>query len=223
IDLNMSSRHNRIKQIYTPLPLLRIRTKLAKSYKSFLPITYKLSANKLNEFLNLSNSEKSSEHSNDLSNLERYSNESNELDIDWENNQEEQLLDNIDWKNNKTEYLHDYITLDNLEDYEKYLQDNDNDLMNSDNNTKQNTQKYKLFKSQSQSFEEFNRKYTAYEDLVKILKHSDFQPEHVIANIRSSTKSAYSIMLVDYIEYILNNLTIVPNLYFGPGIVCDEK
>ncbi|CAG8498872.1 17785_t:CDS:2 [Racocetra persica] len=30
-------------------------------------------------------------------------------------------------------------------------------------------------------------------------------------------------MPVDYIEYILNNPTIAPNLYFGPGIVCDEK
>ncbi|CAG8740063.1 32416_t:CDS:2, partial [Racocetra persica] len=63
----------------------------------------------------------------------------------------------------------------------------------------------------------------AYEDLVKILKHSDFWPEHVIANIRPSTKHAYLIMPVDYIEYILNNLTIVPNLYFGPGIVYNEK
>ncbi|CAG8850552.1 28630_t:CDS:2, partial [Racocetra persica] len=26
----------------------------------------------------------------------------------------------------------------------------------------------------------------------------------------------------DYIEYILNNPTIASNLYFGPGIVCDE-
>ncbi|CAG8767231.1 13174_t:CDS:2, partial [Racocetra fulgida] len=67
----------------------------------------------------------------------QYSSESlRELDIDWE----EQLLDNIDWEDNVTEYLHDYITLYNLEDYKKYLQDNDNDLMNSDNNTEQNTQ-----------------------------------------------------------------------------------
>ncbi|CAG8843720.1 12360_t:CDS:1, partial [Racocetra persica] len=71
----------------------------------------------------------------------------------------EQLLDNIDWEDNETEYLHDYIILDNLEDYEKYLQNNDNNLMNSDNNTKQNIQKYKLFKSQLQSFEGFNGKY----------------------------------------------------------------
>ncbi|CAG8806647.1 4244_t:CDS:1, partial [Racocetra fulgida] len=63
------------------------------------------------------------------------------------NNQEEQLLDNINWEDNETEYLYDYITLDNLEDYEKYLQDNNNDLTNSDNNTEQNTQEYKLFES----------------------------------------------------------------------------
>ncbi|CAG8645878.1 4230_t:CDS:2, partial [Racocetra persica] len=75
----------------------------------------------------------------------------------------------------------------------------------------------------------------AYKDLVKILKHSDFWPEHVIANIRlpifrqhtpsnsASTKSAYSIIPVNYIEYILNNPTIVPNLYFGPGIVYDKN
>ncbi|CAG8697008.1 11262_t:CDS:2, partial [Racocetra fulgida] len=62
-------------------------------------------------------------------------------------------------EDNETEYLHDYITLNNLEDYEKYLQDNDNDLTNSENNTKQNTQEYKLFESQSQSFKRFNEKY----------------------------------------------------------------
>ncbi|CAG8830245.1 30673_t:CDS:2, partial [Racocetra persica] len=145
----------------------------------------------------------------------------------WKNNQEEQLLDNIDWEDNETEYLHDYITLDNLEDYEKYLQDNDNNLTNSDNNTEQDTQKYKLFESQSQSFEGFNRKY-AYEDLVKILKHLDFRytvpisRQHTSSN-SASTKPAYLIIPVDYIEYILNNSTIASNLYFGSGIVYDKK
>ncbi|CAG8794655.1 17672_t:CDS:2, partial [Racocetra persica] len=155
-------------------------------------------------------------------------------------------------KDNETEYLYDYITLDNLEDYEKYLQDNDNDLTNSNNNTEQNTQKYKLFESQLQSFEEFNRKYSlyfpnftstllflwitehmiftaAYEDLrnrlplLKVWSHTvPISRQHTLSN-SASTKPTYSIIPVDYIEYILNNPTIVPNLYFGPGIVCDEK
>ncbi|CAG8552274.1 7392_t:CDS:2 [Gigaspora margarita] len=245
----MSNQRNRVKKIYTPLPLLRVRTKPAKSYK--LPV------NKSNEHLNnLNNLKKLNEHSNDLSDSEQYSNISNELDqyssetyqyssesdkdVDWEINEEEHFLSDVDWENNKS------------------------------------TKGCKLFESRSQFFEGFNGEYgpyfpnftstmlflwitehmistTAYEELAKILKHPDFRPEHVVANIRRfrkwrnrlpllkvwshtvpisrqhtpsnsvSTKPTYSIMPVDYIESILNNPTIAPYLYFGPGIVCDEK
>ncbi|KAF0483285.1 hypothetical protein F8M41_023229 [Gigaspora margarita] len=269
----MSNQHNRVKKTYTPLPLLCVRTKPAKSYRSSLPIFHKLPVNKSNEHSNnLNNLEKLNEHSNDLSNSEQYSNISNELDqyssetyqyssesdkdVDWEINEEEHFLNNVDWENNEVESLHDNINSKNLKDYENYLYDNDNNLMNSDNDNtteeiEQSTKGYKLFESQSQSFEGFNGEYgpyflnftstmlflwitehmistTAYKELAKILKYPDFslnmllQIQHTLSN-SVLTKPTYSIMPVDYIESILNNPTIASYLYFGPSIVCDEK
>ncbi|CAG8670130.1 32197_t:CDS:2 [Gigaspora margarita] len=159
----MSNQRNRVKKTYTPLSLLRVHTKPAKSYQSSLPISYKLPVNKSNKHSNnLNNLEKLNEHLNDLSNSEQYSNISNDLDqyssetcqyssesnkdVDWKINEDEHFLNNINWENN----------------------------------------------------------------------------EHTPSN-SVSTKSTYSIILVDYIESILNNPIITPYLYFGPGIVCDKK
>ena len=94
---------------------------------------------------------------------------------------------------------------------------------------------------------------TAYEDLVKILAHSDYRKEDVITNIRrirkwrnrlpllrvhqhdvptckeqtpstvASTKKALTISPLAHLERILNNPMLMPKMYFGPGIVEDEK
>ncbi|CAG8469584.1 1011_t:CDS:2 [Scutellospora calospora] len=94
---------------------------------------------------------------------------------------------------------------------------------------------------------------SAYEDLVKILTHDGFRKEDVIQNIRRmrkwryrlplltvhqhdvpvcqakapsilvSTKKAFTISPLAHLEYILNNPTIMPKLYFGPGVLREEK
>jgi hypothetical protein len=94
---------------------------------------------------------------------------------------------------------------------------------------------------------------SAYEDLAKILKHPKFQKEDITSNIRqirkwrnrlplvkvnkhdvplcsqrtpstcTSTKSAFTISPLTYLERILKNPILMPKMYFGPGIVTDEK
>jgi hypothetical protein len=94
---------------------------------------------------------------------------------------------------------------------------------------------------------------SAYEDLAKILKHSKFQKEDDTTNIcqirkwrdrlplikvrkhdlplcmqktpstYASTKNAYTISPLTYLERVLNNPLLMPNMYFGPGMVVTEK
>ena len=93
----------------------------------------------------------------------------------------------------------------------------------------------------------------AYEDLAKILTHPEFRKEDVTKNIRkiqtwqnrlplvkvrkhdlplcvqktpstyASTKNAYTISPLTYLERVLNNPLLMPNMYFGPGMVVIEK
>jgi len=99
----------------------------------------------------------------------------------------------------------------------------------------------------------FNIATSAYEDLTKILTHSKFRKEDVTSNVRqirkwrdrlplvkvrkhdlplciqktpstyASTKNAYTISPLTYLERILNNPLLMPNMYFGPGMVATEK
>ncbi|RIB30475.1 hypothetical protein C2G38_2026819 [Gigaspora rosea] len=89
----------------------------------------------------------------------------------------------------------------------------------------------------------------AYEDLVKILKHPEYQKKDVTTNIRQirkwryrlplaqihkhnmplcmkrtpstyeSTKMVFTISPLTHIEHILNNPVLMPKMYFGPGVV----
>src|SRR5437773_2153334 len=90
---------------------------------------------------------------------------------------------------------------------------------------------------------------SAYEDLAKILTHPEYQKEHVTKNVRqiqkwrerlplvkvrkhdvplcmqrtpstsTSTKKAFTISLLTYLERVLKNPLLMPNMYFGPGKV----
>ncbi|CAB5153520.1 unnamed protein product [Rhizophagus irregularis] len=94
---------------------------------------------------------------------------------------------------------------------------------------------------------------SAYEDLTKILTHPKFRKEDIITNIRQirkwrnrlplakvnehsvplskyrtpstyeSTKKAFTISPLIHLERILNNPILMPKMYFGPGVVTDEK
>ncbi|CAG8551810.1 4733_t:CDS:2, partial [Scutellospora calospora] len=66
---------------------------------------------------------------------------------------------------------------------------------------------------------------SAYKDLSKILIHPDFHTEDVVTNIQCIHKWRYRLPLVKVYQHdhILNNLTIMPKLYFRPGIVNEEK
>ena len=94
---------------------------------------------------------------------------------------------------------------------------------------------------------------SAYEDLAKILTHPEYRKEDVTVNIRqirkwrnrlplvrickhdvplcskrtpstyTSTKNAFTISSLTYLERILNNPALMTKMYFGPGIVTDEK
>jgi len=94
---------------------------------------------------------------------------------------------------------------------------------------------------------------SAYEDLAKILTHSEFQKDDVTKNIRqiqkwrnrlplvkvrkhdvplciqrtpftsTSTKQAFTISPLTYLERILKNPFLMLKMYFGPGIVANEK
>ncbi|CAG8579124.1 9414_t:CDS:2, partial [Dentiscutata heterogama] len=94
---------------------------------------------------------------------------------------------------------------------------------------------------------------SAYEDLAKIITHPKFRKEDVIGNIRrmrkwryrlplltvrqhdvpicsqkapsalASSKKAFTISPLTYLERILNNPAITPKLYFGPGVIKNEK
>src|SRR2546423_11829447 len=94
---------------------------------------------------------------------------------------------------------------------------------------------------------------SAYEDLAKILTHSEFQKDDVIKNIHqiqkwqtklslvkvqkhevplciqqtlftsTSTKQVFTISLLTYLERILKNLFLMSKMYFGPEIVANKK
>ena len=94
---------------------------------------------------------------------------------------------------------------------------------------------------------------SAYEDLAKILMHPEFQKDDVTKNIRqirkwrnrlplvkvrkhdvplciqrtpstsTSTKQAFTISPLTYLERILKNPFLMSKMYFGPGIVANEK
>ena len=94
---------------------------------------------------------------------------------------------------------------------------------------------------------------SAYEDLAKILTHPEYRKEDVTTNICqirkwrnrlplvrvrkhdvplcskqtpstcTSTKNAFTISPLTYLERILNNPALMTKMYFGPGIVADEK
>jgi len=94
---------------------------------------------------------------------------------------------------------------------------------------------------------------SAYEDLAKILTHPEFQKDDVTKNIRqirkwrnrlplvkvrkhevplciqrtpftsTSTKQAFTISPLTYLERILKNPFLMSKMYFGPGIVANEK
>ncbi|PKC54996.1 hypothetical protein RhiirA1_446940 [Rhizophagus irregularis] len=94
---------------------------------------------------------------------------------------------------------------------------------------------------------------SAYEDLAKILTHPEYRKEDITKNIRqirkwrdrlplvkvrkhdvplsmqrtpstyASTKKAFTISPLTHLERILKNPLIMPKMYFGPGIVANEK
>ena len=94
---------------------------------------------------------------------------------------------------------------------------------------------------------------SAYEDLAKILTHPKYQKEDVTTNIRQirkwryrlplakvykhdvplciqqtpstykSTKKTYTISPLTYLKRILNNPVLMSKMYFGPGVVANEK
>ncbi|CAG8773304.1 4981_t:CDS:2, partial [Acaulospora morrowiae] len=94
---------------------------------------------------------------------------------------------------------------------------------------------------------------TAYEDLVKIITHFNYCKEEVVKNIRRickwrsrlpllkvyqhnipiykqqtpstvvSIKKTFTISPLVYLKRILNNPTLVSKMYFGPGIIEEEK
>jgi len=94
---------------------------------------------------------------------------------------------------------------------------------------------------------------SAYEDLAKILTHLEFQKDDVTKNIRqirkwrnrlllvkvqkhdvplciqrtpftsTSTKQAFTISPLMYLEHILKNPFLMSKMYFGPEIVANEK
>src|SRR5436309_476442 len=94
---------------------------------------------------------------------------------------------------------------------------------------------------------------SAYENLAKILMHSEFQKDDVTKNIRqiqkwrnrlplvkvrkhdiplciqrtpftlTSTKQAFTISLLTYLECILKNSFLMSKMYFDPEIVANEK
>ncbi|GES99006.1 hypothetical protein GLOIN_2v1880882 [Rhizophagus clarus] len=94
---------------------------------------------------------------------------------------------------------------------------------------------------------------SAYEDLAKILKHPKYRKEDVTTNIRqirkwrdrlplakvrkhdvplsmhktpstyASTKKAFTISPLTHLERVLNNPLLMSKMYFGPGIIVNEK
>ncbi|CAG8467035.1 5488_t:CDS:2 [Dentiscutata heterogama] len=108
-----------------------------------------------------------------------------------------------------------------------------------------------VLEEESSEFEGFDG--DAYEDLSKILKHPKFLKEEVITNIRRfrkwryklpllqvrqhdvpicekkvpstllSTKKAFVISPLVHLEHVLNNPTLMPKMYFGHGVVEEEK
>ncbi|CAG8602718.1 3505_t:CDS:2 [Cetraspora pellucida] len=94
---------------------------------------------------------------------------------------------------------------------------------------------------------------SAYEDLAKIVKHSEFCAQDVVTNIRSIHKWRYRLSLVkvcqhdvpickqrtpsmaafikkaftisplEHLKHILNNPKILSKLYFGPGVINKSK
>ncbi|RGB25882.1 hypothetical protein C1646_771142 [Rhizophagus diaphanus] len=68
----------------------------------------------------------------------------------------------------------------------------------------------------------------AYEDLVCILQHPDFWPEHVIKNIQQlrlmrKRLPLQIIKITEHIRRILSNKTLQSQMYFGPDIEADIK
>lgn len=93
----------------------------------------------------------------------------------------------------------------------------------------------------------------AYDDLVCILKHPKFKPDHVVKNVRrlrllrnrlplqiikkhsvpiknmktpsTSTpfKDAYTISIIEHIKRVLSNSFLYSQMYFGPGIEANDK
>jgi len=101
--------------------------------------------------------------------------------------------------------------------------------------------------------QKYNISTNAYEDLAKILHNSDFNPVHVMKNVRrfrkwrerlpllpisarpisisskktpstsKDSKTAYQLSISDIIYYVLNNPSTFKHMYFGPGINSETK
>jgi len=93
----------------------------------------------------------------------------------------------------------------------------------------------------------------AYEDLAEIIYNPQFMPTHVIKNVQrfckwrqhlpllsisersisisskktlstsKNSKMAYQLSISDIIWHILNNLSLMKHMYFGPGIDSETK
>ena len=59
--------------------------------------------------------------------------------------------------------------------------------------------------------------------LAKIRKHDVPICMQQVPSTCESSKKAFTISPLTHLERILNNPALVPKMYFGPGIVTDEK
>ncbi|CAG8725218.1 33869_t:CDS:2 [Gigaspora margarita] len=66
----------------------------------------------------------------------------------------------------------------------------------------------------------------AYEDLIIIIKHPQFQLRHVPKNTSSTskpTKLVYTISIKEHLSRVLNNPRLMAKMYFGYGIESQKK
>ncbi|CAG8700082.1 4161_t:CDS:2, partial [Funneliformis caledonium] len=108
-------------------------------------------------------------------------------------------------------------------DIEEYIDDSYRSLLDIvDEEVSMNND---ILEGESSNFKGFNGEYatSAYKDFIKILTYSEYRKENRIPFTYASTKQAFTISLLIYLEHILNNPILMPKMYFGPRIVADEK
>ncbi|KAF0450649.1 hypothetical protein F8M41_002156 [Gigaspora margarita] len=193
--------------------------------------------------INDSNSEDSSEDKyNDLEDISDSSEDSNEDDDFRDNNND---FEDISIDSDDFEGSNDNFEDNNISDLKN---NSDGSLIDDDSSTQK-------IADGPASFEPFNSEYAtkAYEDLIIIIKHPQFQLRHVPKNVRrlrsqrtkmpllnikshtisiddrktpstlKPTKLVYTISIKEHLSCVLNNPHLMAKMYFGRGVESQKK